>query len=84
MRYGWRLMPSQVSSEPRSSRSRVVPPASGSYFSGIAESREFRIARTAFGSSPIFNAMGGFLLPLHNGDLYITGGFGPVRVSRTE
>jgi hypothetical protein len=45
VRYGWRLMPSQVSSEPRSSRSRVVPPASGSYFSGIAGSREFRIAR---------------------------------------
>jgi hypothetical protein len=38
--------------------------------------------KTVFGKNPIFNVMGGFLFPLPNGDIYLTGGFGPVRVSK--
>jgi hypothetical protein len=40
------------------------------------------IGRTTLGKSPIFNTMGGFFVPLQNGDIYVTGVFGPVRISR--
>ncbi len=40
------------------------------------------VGRTTLGKSPIFNTMGGFFIPLENGDIYVTGVFGPVRISK--
>ena len=42
------------------------------------------VGRTKLGKSPIFNTMGGFFIPLDDGDLYVTGAFGPVRISRQD
>jgi hypothetical protein len=39
------------------------------------------IGRTKLGTSAIFNTMGGFFIPLENGDIYVTGVFGPVRIA---
>lgn len=39
-----------------------------------------QVGTVTLGSNPIFNANGGFFIPLDNGDLYVTGGFGPVRI----
>jgi hypothetical protein len=38
------------------------------------------VGHTTLGSSAIFNTMGGFFIPLENGDIYVTGVFGPVRI----
>jgi hypothetical protein len=40
------------------------------------------VGHTTLGTSPIFNTMGGFFIPLENGDIYVTGVFGPVRIRR--
>ena len=40
------------------------------------------VGRIKLGSRPIFNTMGGFYVPLDNGDIYVTGAFGPVRISK--
>ncbi len=40
------------------------------------------VAKTELGTSPIFNTMGGFYIPLSNGDWLVTGTFGPVRISK--
>jgi hypothetical protein len=42
------------------------------------------VGRTTLGTSPIFNTMGGFFVPLENGDIYVTGVFGPVRISTSR
>jgi hypothetical protein len=42
------------------------------------------VGRTTLGTSPIFNTMGGFFIPLENGDIYVTGVFGPVRISKSH
>ena len=34
------------------------------------------------GKSPIFNVVGGLYLPMANGDIYVHGAFGPLRISR--
>jgi hypothetical protein len=38
--------------------------------------------RTTLGTSPIFNTMGGFFISMDNGDIYVTGVFGPVRITK--
>jgi hypothetical protein len=40
------------------------------------------IGKITLGTSPIFNTAGGFFIPLNEDDIYITGVFGPVRISR--
>jgi hypothetical protein len=42
------------------------------------------VGRTTLGKSPIFNTMGGFFIPMDNGDIYITGAFRPVRISKDK
>jgi hypothetical protein len=34
------------------------------------------------GASPIFNTAGGFFVPLSENETYITGVFGPVKITR--
>jgi hypothetical protein len=40
------------------------------------------VGKIVLGTSPIFNTAGGFIIPLSGDETYITGVFGPVRVSR--
>jgi len=40
------------------------------------------LGETVFGKNPIFNVGGGFIKPLRNGDLFLTGAFGPIRISK--
>lgn len=36
------------------------------------------------GTNPIFNTAGGVFIPLNETEIYVTGVFGPVRISRAE
>lgn len=38
--------------------------------------------KVVLGKTPIFNTAGGFFIPLRKEDLYVTGVFGPVLISR--
>jgi hypothetical protein len=40
------------------------------------------VGKVILGTSPIFNTGGGFIVPLSEDEIYITGVFGPVRFSR--
>lgn len=40
------------------------------------------VGRVIPGSNPIFNTAGGFFIPLNENDIYVTGIFGPVRISK--
>ena len=40
------------------------------------------VGSVVLGTSPIFNTGGGFIIPLNEEETYITGVFGPVRISR--
>ena len=40
------------------------------------------VGKVVLGESPIFNTMGGFFIPLNETDIYISGVFGPVRISK--
>ena len=40
------------------------------------------VGKIELGTNPIFNTAGGFFIPLNEDDIYITGVFGPVRISR--
>lgn len=39
-----------------------------------------QVGETVIGNSAIFNTMGGFFVPMSNGDVLITGVYGPVRL----
>ena len=41
-----------------------------------------KISKIIFGDSPIFNTAGGFIMPLNENSLYLTGAFGPVLISK--
>jgi hypothetical protein len=43
-----------------------------------------QVGKTTLGTSPLFNTMGGAFIPMSNGDLYVTGVFGPIRVSKAR
>ena len=40
-----------------------------------------QVGRVILGTSPIFNTAGGLFIPLNENELYVTGVFGPVRIS---
>ena len=40
------------------------------------------VGKVVLGSNPIFNTAGGFFIPLNEDDIYVTGVFGPVRISK--
>jgi hypothetical protein len=40
------------------------------------------VGRVVLGTSPIFNTAGGVFIPLDENDMYVTGVFGPVRISK--
>jgi len=40
------------------------------------------VGKVILGDSPISNTMGGFFIPLNEDDIYISGVFGPVRISK--
>jgi hypothetical protein len=40
------------------------------------------VGRVILGNNPIFNTAGGFFIPLNENDIYVTGIFGPVRISK--
>jgi hypothetical protein len=40
------------------------------------------VGKVILGTSPIFNTAGGFFIPLNENDIYVSGVFGPVRISR--
>ena len=40
------------------------------------------VGKVILGKSPIFNTMGGFFIPLNENDIYVSGVFGPVRISK--
>jgi len=42
-----------------------------------------QVGETVLGTSPLFNTMGGAFIPMANGDLYVTGVFGPVRIAKS-
>jgi hypothetical protein len=42
------------------------------------------VGKVILGTSPFFNDGGGFFIPLNEDEIYITGVFGPVRISRKE
>jgi hypothetical protein len=42
------------------------------------------VGKVILGKSPIFNTMGGFFIPLNEHDIYVSGVFGPVRISRRQ
>ena len=46
----------------------------------VAANRE--VGKVILGTSPIFNTGGGFIIPLNEDETYISGVFGPVRISR--
>jgi hypothetical protein len=78
--------PSQVALHPVSSSSNTVTLCAiedGLYSLVVLDwDTGERVGTITLGTSPIFNANGGFFIPLDSGDLYITGGFGPVRIRR--
>jgi len=39
------------------------------------------VGKVILGTNPIFNTAGGLFIPLNEKDLYVTGVFGPVRIS---
>jgi hypothetical protein len=41
------------------------------------------VGRVTLGTNPIFNTAGGLFIPLNENEIYVTGAFGPVRISRT-
>ena len=43
-----------------------------------------QVGKVQLGTNPIFNTAGGFFIPLNDNDIYITGVFGPVRVSKKQ
>jgi hypothetical protein len=42
------------------------------------------VGKVILGTSPIFNTGGGFIIPLNEDETYITGVFGPVRISKPQ
>ncbi|TWT81388.1 hypothetical protein CA13_28400 [Planctomycetes bacterium CA13] len=40
------------------------------------------VGKVILGKNPIFNGAGGFFIPLNESDIYVTGVFGPVRLSK--
>jgi hypothetical protein len=40
------------------------------------------VGKVILGTSPIFNTGGGFIIPLSEDETYITGVFGPVKITR--
>jgi hypothetical protein len=40
------------------------------------------VGKVILGTNPIFNTAGGFFIPLNENEIYVTGVFGPVRISR--
>jgi hypothetical protein len=40
------------------------------------------VGRVILGSNPIFNTAGGIFIPLNENEIYVTGVFGPVRISK--
>ena len=40
------------------------------------------VGKVILGTSPIFNTAGGVFIPLNENEIYVTGVFGPVRISR--
>jgi hypothetical protein len=42
------------------------------------------VGRITLGTSPIFNTAGGFFIPINENDIYVTGVFGPVRISKPQ
>lgn len=40
------------------------------------------VGKVILGTNPIFNTAGGFFIPLNENDIYVTGVFGPVRISK--
>ena len=40
------------------------------------------IGKVVLGTSPIFNTAGGIFIPLNEDEIYITGVFGPVKITR--
>jgi len=40
------------------------------------------VGKVNLGTSPIFNTAGGVYIPLNENEIYVTGMFGPVRISR--
>ena len=43
-----------------------------------------QLGKITLGTNPIFNTAGGFFIPLNERDIYISGVFGPVRISKTR
>lgn len=41
-----------------------------------------QVGKVTLGDSPIFNTAGGFFIPLNENELYVTGVFGPVRITK--
>jgi hypothetical protein len=42
------------------------------------------VGKVILGTSPIFNTAGGILIPLNENEIYVTGVFGPVRISKAK
>ncbi|MGI9519044.1 MAG: hypothetical protein ACR2NP_18470 [Pirellulaceae bacterium] len=42
------------------------------------------VGKVVLGDNPIFNTAGGFFIPLNEDDIYVTGVFGPVRISAKQ
>lgn len=42
------------------------------------------LGKVVLGNSPIFNTAGGFFIPLNDDEIYVTGVFGPVKISRPK
>jgi len=42
------------------------------------------VGKVILGTSPILNTGGGFIIPLNEDETYITGVFGPVRISKPQ
>ena len=40
------------------------------------------VGKVILGTNPIFNTAGGLFIPLNENEIYVTGVFGPVRISR--
>jgi hypothetical protein len=41
------------------------------------------VGKVILGTNPIFNTAGGFFIPLNENEIYVTGVFGPVRITNT-
>jgi len=42
----------------------------------------YEVGRVLLGTNPIFNTAGGLFIPLNENQIYVTGVFGPVRISK--